>query len=213
MIDPGRTFGRWVVVGPALSKIRSDGRNRGMHVVRCACGTERDVPTTDLTSNKSRSCGCLKREMTSKRHTTHGATRGRQTTSEYRAWVNMLARCRYPHHHKNHAGRGITVCDRWRDSFETFLEDLGPRPTKKHTVERIDNSKGYEIENCRWATRQEQGRNKRNNLLLTLHGETLCLQAWSDRLEIHRTTLADRLRRGWSIERTLTEPVQRRVWP
>lgn len=205
----GCKFGRWYVVGKAPPKLRKNGKQRSMWAVKCDCGKERIVAPSDLTLGKSQSCGCLKREMTSARHTTHGATRGHKKSPEYRAWLGMLSRCRYPHHFKDHAGRGITVCGAWRD-FTVFRNDMGNRPSSRHSIDRIDNSKGYSPQNCRWATRREQNRNKRNNRLLTHDGKTMCLQTWSETLGIHRATLADRLRRGWPVDRALTtKPIHR----
>jgi len=111
-----------------------------------------------------------------------------------------------------YAGRGITVCDRWRDSFVAFYEDMGPKPSPAHSLDRIDNDKGYEPGNCRWATRTEQMRNTRANRWITFAGETLTLADWSERLGIHKETLTRRLE-TWSVEEAMTRPVRGRSLP
>jgi hypothetical protein len=140
---------------------------------------------------------------------------GKWKTPEFGIWLRMLDRCRNPNRRAYHryGGRGITVCDRWH-SFAAFLEDMGERPSSKHTLDRIDNEAGYSPENCRWATWKEQQQNRSNNHRLTFQGETLCLSEWAQRVGIKKTTLQERLYRGWSVERALEEPVlpTRRVY-
>lgn len=133
---------------------------------------------------------------------------GGVATPEYRSWSMMKVRCMNPKSRarQNYGGRGITVCERWFD-FANFYADMGPRPSPEHSLDRIDNSKGYELGNCRWATDSEQGRNKRNNSMLTLNGETLCITEWAARTGLKRRTIQARLIYGWSVERALTEDV------
>lgn len=136
-------------------------------------------------------------------HHKHGLTR----TPEYRAWASMKQRCTNPRVRSwsNYGGRGITVCERWSNSFEFFLEDMGPRPTPAHSLDRIDNDGHYEPGNCRWATASEQRRNDRNNRPITFAGETLPLIQWAQRTGITARTIGDRLDRGWPVERALTQ--------
>lgn len=123
----------------------------------------------------------------------------------------MLERCRNPHGKdvRHYRDRGITVCPEW-ESFEAFYRDMGPAPAD-HSLDRVDNARGYYPANCRWATRREQQRNKRTNRLLTLNGETMPLVAWAERTGLRRDTITRRLRRGWSVEKTLTTPLVRAV--
>ena len=134
---------------------------------------------------------------------------GMKDTPEWRVWASLRGRCNSQTHkaYHNYGDRGITVCERW-ESFENFLEDMGERPSSKHSIDRIDNDGPYSPENCRWATRNEQNRNKRTNRLLTHGGKTLCLAAWAEELSINYMTLLGRLKFGWSVEQAITTPVQ-----
>lgn len=120
----------------------------------------------------------------------------------------MKVRCYNQNNHKypSYGGRGIKVCDRWKDSFESFLEDMGPRPSDQHSIDRIDNNADYGPANCRWATKAEQAMNRRTTRWLTHAGKTMMLSEWADHTEVHEETIRRRLDAGWSVERALTEP-------
>ena len=135
---------------------------------------------------------------------------GMSYSPEYRVWVGMLCRCYYPvtHGYSRYGGRGITVCEKWSASFSAFFHDMGVRPSNEHTLERIDNMKGYTPENCRWATRKEQSRNRQTNLVLTFKGKTQVATDWAIELNIPPMTLFQRLHRKWSIEKAFTTPVR-----
>ena len=130
-------------------------------------------------------------------------------TPEYNAWILMKARC----HNKNHprykewGGRGIKVCDEWRSTFLSFYNHIGPRPSPNHSIDRINGDKGYEPGNIRWATAKEQSNNRPTWChYLTFNGRTLNTTQWSEELGITREKIKDRIRRGWSIEKTLSTP-------
>jgi hypothetical protein len=125
----------------------------------------------------------------------------------YISWLSMRKRCSDPSHdnYRLYGGRGIKVCERWLNSFENFLADMGERP-KGRFLEREDNDGNYKPSNCKWATRSEQARNRRTNHLLTFQGRTQPLIAWAEETGISRLTLRSRLREGWSTERALQEP-------
>ena len=189
----GANIERWNVLGYL---------GGSMWLCRCSCGTEKRIHTANI--RRSRSCGCLRDELASARSRTHGLSK----SAEYKVWAGIKRRClnRNDPSYPDYGGSGVTVCQRWADSFEAFLEDMGCRPTPRHTIDRIKNSKGYEPGNCRWATRAEQNRNKKNNRLITFRGVTLVSAQWARRTGIDRATIEYRLDNGWSVERALTTP-------
>lgn len=141
--------------------------------------------------------------------TTHGCTANGITTPEYRLWYGMKDRCynRKAKKFKHYGGRGIRVCDRWKNSFANFLEDMGQRPAGL-TLDRRRTNGDYEPGNCRWATKKEQQRNKRNNRVVLFRGRRLCLAAWAEEFNICRKVVCARLSIGWTMERALTTPVR-----
>lgn len=203
----GQKFGRLTVVSFA----RRDKRSV-FWLCTCTCGESCTVNRSNLRSGTTRSCGCLHREVlvASARaaNTIHGESK--PCTAEYKSWVSMIRRCynKKSKSHKNYGGRGITVCKRWRESYSAFLADMGRKPTTGHTLERMDNSKGYSPRNCTWATLTEQNRNRRFNRLLTFRGVTKCISAWAEDIKISETAIRGRVNRGWPTERILTEAIQ-----
>jgi hypothetical protein len=134
---------------------------------------------------------------------THGAKVGGKATTEYTIWRAMKSRCSNPAtiNYSDYGGRGIAVCDRWRDDFAAFLADMGPRPSPDHSIDRRDNSGPYSPDNCRWSTSTEQSNNRRVNRMLSHQGRTQTLAQWSRELGLSRVTLADRLDAGWPVEK------------
>lgn len=188
----GQRFAKLVVLAQAPNKC-------GMcyWLCQCDCGNTKIVCGNHLRRGLIRSCGCLR------------AHRNRQSgMTEFTIWKTMIARCHNPEstgYHK-YGARGICVCDRWHNSFEAFLADMGRRPSKAHSIDRKDNNGNYEPGNCRWATATEQARNRRNSKTMTLNGQTMTVAAWSEITGLGDFLLYGRLRHGWSDERALTTP-------
>jgi len=167
----------------------------------CDCGALCRVAGGNLRSGHTLSCGCLHREASSAAAKTHGRTK----SAEYRTWAAMKSRCQDPSasSFQNYGQRGITVCSRWNNSFEMFLGDMGPRPSKNHSIDRRDVNGNYEPTNCRWATAKEQANNKRNNRWLTINGKTRTLQQWADAAGLDRSVIVSRVQAGISGEALL----------
>lgn len=196
----GSKAGRWLVLAPAEPLYR---RRFRAWLCRCTCGLERIVVEGNLVRGLSASCGCG-----SLGNYRHGQARVGAVTPEYRIWTHMVWRCHNPkdHSYQNYGGRGIMVCAAWSGSFEMFLRDVGPRPGPGYSIDRIDNNRGYEPGNVRWATKRDQSRNMRCNRRFTADGRTQVLEDWAAELGVHPAAILGRLRRGWSVERAVLEP-------
>lgn len=148
--------------------------------------------------------------MLLEKNMTHGQDRRRQRTREYNAWVLMRDRCTNPKNADwhNYGGRGITVCDAWRNDFAQFFADMGPKPSPAHQIDRVDNDKGYSPDNCRWATPKENTSNQRRTVFLEYDGKKLTQGEWSRITGLAAATILERRRAGWSDEEILTTPRQ-----
>lgn len=189
-VKKGDRFGKWTVVSDPYVCAKDMHR----HVmVRCECGIERDLNVRYLASGESRSCGrkgCVKVK--------HGLAR----SPLYLCWQDIKRRC-YDKSlwcYRLYGGEGKLMCNEWRQSFKPFAEWAVSNGYREGlTIERIDNSKGYTPDNCRWATRKEQSRNRRTNRIIEFRGEAKCLQAWIDELGLSGNTVRTRLKRGWTV--------------
>lgn len=198
----GRVYTHLTVLGYAPPRVSVAGNKSPAWWCKCVCGTVKSIREHQLKYGKAKSCGCRRWEMISKSNTTHGM----KHTVEYNAWKEMKQRCDNPKMHAYHSygGRGITVCERWSHSFENFLQDVGRKPSHLHSIDRINNDGNYEPGNVRWATKKEQGRNRRSNTHIEHNGQSLCVSEWCEVYGLHTNTFLNRLNRGWSIERSLT---------
>jgi hypothetical protein len=191
----GKRFGRLLVLkeGP-----RSNS-NRVTWVCVCTCGKIKTISALNLTAGDSLSCGCLRKETTSKQFSTHKAT----NSFEYRVWCGMLSRCRNPKlkgYHR-YGGRGIKVCDRWANSFEAFLSDVGSAPSDEHSIDRFpDNDGNYEPLNCRWSTDTEQARNKSNNRRLVFRGAERTIAEICEMTGLRHATIRYRAARNLTLD-------------
>jgi hypothetical protein len=159
----GLRFERLTVLRRVVD-VRGSLRVVGLWVCRCDCGGEITTRAGDLRAGRTKSCGCMRREHCRRGpNKQHGESAVGNTTSEYWTWRAMKARCYNPKHvgFKYYGARGIHVCDRWRNSYATFIADMGRRPSAKHSIDRIDVNGHYTPQNCRWATASEQRLNQR----------------------------------------------------
>jgi hypothetical protein len=202
----GAVFGRLTVTAEAPAKVFPSGGRMRMWFCRCDCGATSVVHGCALRSGHTQSCGCLNRE----RITTHGQLRDGRVSPEYRVWRDMLQRCYNPRikNFNRYGGRGISVCQEWRDSFEAFFVDVGPRPTPGHSIDRIDVNGHYCLGNCRWATTAQQARNRTSNHWVTYKGQRMTLTDAAKSAGMHRNTLRWRIEAGWGEDR-LFEPLVR----
>lgn len=196
----GERFARLVVLGP-VAKVRNEIK----WLCQCDCGGSTVTTISSLRSGHTKSCGCVSRELSRQRRTTHSLS----TSETYTTYQLMMQRCKQPKYKcfAAYGGRGISVCVEWKGNFQAFydhvsqLENFG---VEGMTLDRIDNDKNYEPDNVRWATIKDQQRNRRNNRLVTYRDKTQCLSAWAEELGIDRRTLTRRLNKGLSPEEAFT---------
>ena len=196
----GQEFGRLRVVRRAENSKQGQSRWE----CKCSCGGVIVATGGNLAKGGYMSCGCAKIK--------HGHARRGLRSPEYMAWAGIVDRCESPSclAYARYGGRGISVCERWRYSFETFLADMGRKPAPGHSIDRVDNDGDYEPGNCRWATRSQQNRNRSSVIWITANGERLTATDWSRRLEGDDTLVHHRLGLGWTEEEAVLTPVGKR---
>lgn len=173
----GRQFGRWTVLDQWERRRRPSGVTAIYWRCLCSCGREGWQSSSTLGSGNSRSCGCLKDEVCIKRSTTHGQASRKSRSREYSSWACMLNRTYNPNSkcYDRYGGRGVKVCDRWKDSFENFFADMGNKPSPDLSLDRIDPNGDYIPSNCRWASITTQARNKSTTINVNYQGTTMSL--------------------------------------
>lgn len=194
----GERHGRLTVIVRGPNHVEPSGAIRATWRCRCDCGNDIVVTGHALAKGHTKSCGCLTKNGRAMKH-------GMSRAPIYRSWWMMKQRCENPRytHFESYGGRGITVCDRWQE-FENFYADMG-EPEPGMTLERIDNDKGYEPENVRWASRLEQAQNRRTNGHMTV---TLTFAEWGRLMGIPGAMVAKRFRAGWKPMDVLTRPIR-----
>lgn len=196
-----------------LTVIRLASGNTAMNarwIARCSCGTEKEFSYFSLAYGRSKSCGCLRKEVSSERARKHGMAR----TKEWTAWLNMKQRVTNPKDisYARYKARGITIFEPWINSFEEFFAEIGPAPSsvggERFSVYRINNDLGYEPGNVRWASHRTQANNRSNNVVFEIGGDRLTARQISDQYGIPHATLLNRLRLGWPIDRCVSQPIR-----
>lgn len=197
----GRTvFGSYTVLGDGSP----DPKNRRV-LCRCSCGVEREVDAGKLRSGRSTCCkSCAAKSPDRITNLRHGMSK----SSEYSAYRSMIKRCKNPeyHNYKDYGARGINVCSRWQESFESFINDMGLKPSREHSIDRVDNDGNYEPGNCRWALPVEQQANRRVTRKVVFGGEEVPVSILEKQAGLAKGVLSSRLDMGWSLERALSEP-------
>lgn len=195
-VNPGDTIGYWTII----KQTRKDSKSNRYFLCECICGTTKEVRLDHMRSGNSLQCGC--KNIGNLQH-------GLSHTREWNTWQSMISRCKNDREwNSNWYGRGIKVCRKWRLSFLSFYEDMGKKPSSKHSIDRIDNNGDYCKENCRWATQKEQARNTRVNKFLSLNNETKTIADWSECTSLKYSTIQRRIDLCWPTDKILTTPTR-----
>lgn len=189
----GKKYGHLTALRPTGERSKANNR---IWEFRCSCGNLRKADGYDVRNGKYTTCHTCSYFNARKACTKHGMSK----SPEFRTWSEMLSRCYNPKvkNYKNYGGRGIGVCDKWRNSFEAFYQDMGNKPAGK-SIDRIDNEKGYSPDNCRWATSEEQANNKRSNVFISISGKRKTLAQWGRELGLNGVSVRYRASRGLDV--------------
>ena len=183
-----------------LNYVGSDNNGHALWNCKCECGKEKVIPAHKLMQGEVKSCGCMHRKYS------HGLT----NTRLYHIWRTTKARCldKNAQKYSSYGGRGISICDEWKDNFQAFYEwAMANGYDDDLTIDRIDANGNYEPSNCRWATSKEQANNRRTNRYIEFEGVVHTISEWSDITGITKSALYHRFSRGWSAEKALTTPM------
>lgn len=204
----GKRFGKLVAIKRGEDELRKDGRHNSTFICQCDCGNIVRVVSSRLKSGNTQSCGCLHKQKTSEINKSHGM----RNTRIYGIWCRMKQRCYNPNSidYKEYGGRGISVAEEWKNSFENFMEwSMISGYSDNLTIDRKDNERGYSPDNCQWVSRSIQSNNKRNNRKISFNGKIQNISEWAKETGISRATIAKRIDiLGWSVEDALTKAVR-----
>lgn len=201
-LKSGQKFGRLTIISLHHISNKFDGKRKRVryyYLCKCECGKEKVILKDNL-GRLTNSCGCISKQLAKKRLLKHGLC----NTRLYDIWESMKQRCFYENSisYRNYGGRGITVCDEWKQSFIAFYKWATSNGYQENlTIDRINLDGDYEPTNCRFITMKEQGRNKRNNRVIEYRGESHCISEWAEKMKIKKTTLYQRLKNGWDVEK------------
>lgn len=196
----GQRFGRLLVFN---RNSENDKYGRTRWDCRCDCGNVVTIYSNCLRRKEgTKSCGCLNKEVVKITNSTHGLT----DSHEYRVWSAIKRRCynKNCQDYPDYGGRGITMCDEWRNSFEAFYNDMGSRPSSEHSIDRERNNEGYSKDNCRWATKEEQANNKRTSIFYEINGESKTIAQWCQIYKVSYSFAFYRIKElGFSVEKAI----------
>lgn len=178
----GSKYNNLTIIKEVDAIFTKGGNKKRMISCLCNCGVEKILVMSEVINGYVKSCGCYSRELAKENTTIRNTKHKMYGTSEYNTWQSMKKRCLNPNHkaYDYYGGRGITICDSWINSFSNFYNDMGSKPNKDSSLDRINNDKGYFKENCRWASKKTQTRNQRNNRYLTIDGVTKTIGEWAE---------------------------------
>lgn len=202
-ISLGTSFGRLVII-----ELPQNPTAHKKALCLCACGEKKLICIFSLTQGRTRSCGCLAKQVARERLVRHGEARRNQFTAEYRCWLHIKDRCGNPKNrsYKYYGQRGIRICERWL-KIENFLKDMGRRPEGAYSIDRIRNQDGYDPGNCKWATPKEQSINRRSTLLIEVDGVSKRVFEWAEQFHLTSGAIRQRLKNGWAPKEAVTTPI------
>lgn len=204
----GKKFNRLLLLQELPTIKTSGGNSKRIGSFECDCGVVKSIEIQSVIHNITNSCGCLNKEIATKRAKERNYKHGEAKSSEYNAWRSMKKRCLNPKnfHFKHYGGRGIKISDEWVNSFENFINDMGKKPSKEYSLERLENNGNYTKENCIWATKMQQCQNQRTNKNIDYKGEIKCVSEWARLLNMSHEKLSYRLfKANYSIEKAFTQ--------
>ncbi len=187
-----------------VKELKNDRYGNRQMLCECACGNQKAVALSKLTSGNTKSCGCFKSDLRTQENTIHGMA----GSNLYKVWASMKQRCSNPHDKSfnDYGSRGIKVCRQWLDFKAFYKWAIANGYQKGLTLERLDNNGDYDPSNCTWVPKAKQSGNRRNSRMISFHGETKTLSEWSRCLGLNREMLKYRLNQGWDVEKAFTIP-------